>query len=294
MISLLLSDSDYRKVYKRSDIIYYMIKKEDISPLTVSSEIVKRGIKAVEHIDLSPELRSHYFIVGGTAVQSYLPSQFHRPTADIDVWLLYPISNKTEFVTRIAPCVEYLQDEGYQTSIQKKSRNFSIGVAKDNEDPAFYIEFSRRNLDKYKEVEARLIRERRNIRQKKVDDAILRVAAPEDIAIPKLVRGVGTLSRRSHMREIITRKYSSQLPLQQLLYDAIQARASLGDGVFEDSRIQSDLYDITSLNQFVGYNKDYFEQASLEWTRARESSGWNFLCNLLSLPCPNNPKQLSQ
>ena len=63
---------------------------------TIDDDIIKDGLCAVSVLSDDPESRNKYFVVGGVATQSYLPSSCRRPTSDIDLAVLRPL-NYAEF-----------------------------------------------------------------------------------------------------------------------------------------------------------------------------------------------------
>jgi len=102
-----------------------MATKDEILPTTLESKITQEGISALSQLNNSP-LKDDYFVVGGVAVQSYLPTEYRRPTSDIDVCLVRPIHGREEFKSLVAPCITYLKDRGYEVSYEKASGNFKI------------------------------------------------------------------------------------------------------------------------------------------------------------------------
>ena len=183
-----------------------MATKDEILPTTLESKITQEGISALSQLNNSP-LKDDYFVVGGVAVQSYLPTEYRRPTSDIDVCLVRPIHGREEFKSLVAPCITYLKDRGYEVSYEKASGNFKIKALDPKNHQLVLLEFSRRNEKKYEECEKRLRRELEQGRYKLIGNVGIIVSSPEDIAVPKLIRGIGTLIRWPSIKEEIARIY---------------------------------------------------------------------------------------
>ena len=79
---------------------------------TIDDKIVKDGLCAVATLDDSPDTKGLYFLVGGVATQSYIPSSCRRSTSDIDLAILRPL-NYEEFKHLTKNITSYLQDNGY-------------------------------------------------------------------------------------------------------------------------------------------------------------------------------------
>ena len=60
-----------------------MISKYDVTPKTLASPIIKAGLSAVSQLEEFSHSKDNYFIVGGVAVQSYLPKEYRRHTQGI-------------------------------------------------------------------------------------------------------------------------------------------------------------------------------------------------------------------
>ena len=88
------------------------VKKFGFNARTLDDSAVRDGLEAVSVLnELEP-----YFLVGGIASQSYLPSKSRRPTSDIDFALVRPLS-KPDFRGMVGPVEEYLGDLGYETKL---------------------------------------------------------------------------------------------------------------------------------------------------------------------------------
>ena len=69
-------------IKKRHRVTITMASKQDILPKTIDSVIVQDGLKAVSILDGEPFSKDLCLVVGGTAVQSYLPDRYRRPTSE--------------------------------------------------------------------------------------------------------------------------------------------------------------------------------------------------------------------
>jgi len=266
-----------------------MVDKSDVLPKTIGSPIVVDGLKAISILDDNPGSKGLYLVVGGTAVQSYLPEAYRRPTSDIDLSVGRPL-NRAEFKEFAGPVFEYLQDHGYELSTEKRNSNFKVAVSRPKDRETLLLEFSRRNPQKYGQVGHRLQREIENGRRKTIDGTSLDylAASPEDIVIPKLVRGIGTLERQPGVADELERVFNGEVDLNQVIRYVIEqqaiARGSTESGRPEESRIKSDLYDILCLSRFAGLNDTYLNRVGEEWLRiSQESKELQFLTRLLSL-----------
>ena len=174
-------------------------KKFLIEPKTIDSPIVKDGLEAVSILN---NIES-YFIVGGVATQSYLPSSCRRDTADIDLCLLRPLSFP-EFREMVVPLEEFLHDLGYISEVKKGSRACTLTYTSPGQG-SVSIEAPRRNYNNIGRNMKRLKREYENSRKKIVEgkDVSIKVSSPEDIAIPKLVRSIHAIGRYPYLEGYI-------------------------------------------------------------------------------------------
>jgi hypothetical protein len=244
-----------------------IVKKLLISPRTIDDSMVRDGLEAVSLLDSEP-----YYVVGGIATQSYLPSVCRRETSDIDLCLVKPLSYNS-FKEMMAPVAEYLQDNNYSIDTRKGSRAFSLYfIAEDGK--SLTIDAPKRNIANIEKHKKRLEREFENARKKIVEerDATYRVTAPEDIAVPKFVRVINTLIRSPYL--------AGSLPpeLEPLSDEDIgfklgkinrlreEAMHNPGDiQLAERLRFVSDLYDIRLLSEITGFNENYWIKAEADW-----------------------------
>lgn len=266
-----------------------MVGKKEIIPRTLESSIMKSGVSAISQLENFEHSKDIYFIVGGVAVQSYLPRDHYRPTADIDVCLARPLNNRTEFKEFAKPCIEYLQDHGFELSYKKASQNFKIIATDPKTDAFMFLEFVRRNERKYKQIEKRIERELEYSRKKTIGSHIIRVTAPEDVALPKIVRGTNSLIRNPEFKKTINSLYNSDLSLQELLHYSIKERANASavdsDLISnEKSRLIADCYDITCLSRFTGFNEEYLTSSASQWDESLSKDEWKFLARSMNLP----------
>lgn len=95
------------------------MNKQDYVPRTLDSRIVKDGLRAVSLLNRLSQNGGVYIVVGGMAVQGYLPSSYRRPTSDIDISVLRPL-NYEDFKLFSKDMREYLQDNNYLTETKKE------------------------------------------------------------------------------------------------------------------------------------------------------------------------------
>lgn len=248
------------------------MKKLSFTPRTLDELIVKDGLVAVSTLNNYSESKDLWFIVGGMATQSYLPSSCRRPSSDIDLAVLKPL-NYSDFKDFSKGVSEYLQDNKYSVEQRKGHNSFIILYSKDEEVCA--IEFARRNEANFARIENRLNYEAEHTRKKLVEGTIhtLKVASPEDIAIPKLVRSVNTLSRNKELSCYLNN--NNQMPLsdaeikKQLTDIAFlreEAALKIGDPrISSILRFVSDLYDVRILSEITGFNESDFKLSASRW-----------------------------
>ncbi|MBS3072339.1 hypothetical protein J4477_00720 [Candidatus Pacearchaeota archaeon] len=268
-------------------------KKFLIEPKTIDYPIVKNGLVAVSILNNSEP----YFVVGGVATQSYLPSSCRRDTADIDLCLIRPLSFP-EFREMVVPLEEFLHDLGYTTEIKKGSRACTLTYTS-SEQGSVSIEAPRRNDGNIARNIKRLEREYKNSRKKIIEgkDVSIKVSSPEDIAIPKLVRSIHAIGRYPYLEgyipptieklndKIIERRLSRINQMRR------EAMTNPGDSeIAERLRFKSDLFDIRILGELAGFNECYWCEAEADWNTLREYSDLkNVILNAVTpdLSCHN-------
>ncbi len=248
------------------------VKKFRFNARTLDDAIVKDGLEAVSVLNG----KEPYFLVGGIATQSYLPTRCRRPTSDVDFALVRPLS-KPEFRDMVAPVAEYLHDKGYDVSthVNNRSRSFALDISKEDSDYSpLCLEFVHRNKESFEKHKTRLEREYTNTRQKIIEgrESICRVSSPEDIALPKLVRSINSLRRdpqfinyiQSRLEPLSDEEVTQRIAaIGEIRAEAV---ANAGDPFLaEKLRIVSDVYDIRILSEIVGFNPEYFKTAEHEW-----------------------------
>jgi len=250
------------------------VKKLKISPLTLDDRFAKEGLEAVSTLTG----KEPYYLVGGMATQSYVPTLCRRPTSDIDFSVVKPLSYR-EFKEFSKPVVEYLRDNNYNVETRQRSRAFNLEV-ENKEGEKLLIEFSRRNKKSFDNSRKRLERELENSKRKIVErgEGTYIVSTPEDIILPKLVRSINSLIRNPQFKNNLTRKagisekdINSRLArISKYREDAMLTPTDLEFA--EELRFISDIYDIEILSVIAGINAEYFEKASSEWNAITENS----------------------
>ena len=256
------------------------VKKLKVRPLTIDDKFVRVGLKAVSTLtDKEP-----YYLVGGIATQSYIPSFCRRPTSDIDFSVVKPL-NYENFKRFSKPVVEYLEDNGYFVETKQRSRAFNLEV-ENKEGDKLLIEFSKRNKKSFDNSKKRLERELENSKRKRIEkgEETYVVSSPEDIIVPKLVRSVNSFSRNPQFNQLLPRKLSLTdknilSRLEKIGKYREYAMLNLTDlESAEGLRFISDIYDIEILSIIAGINLEYFKRASNDWNVLNED---NFYKNAL-------------
>src|SRR3989344_662762 len=218
------------------------MKKLKFEARTLDDSMVRDGLCAVAALEDAPMSKQMAFLVGGIATQSYLPSSQRRPTSDIDLAVMRPLSY-SEFKEFSKEAVSYLEDCHYITHSNKGHNSYNLTFFDPSTHQAAVIEFARRNPQNFEKISARLNREYENARTKFVEERgeSYAVSSPEDIVVPKIVRGIGTLKRHP--------EFFDNLP--------------------------SDNYDINLLSRAVGFNPEYLRESMSDWSILEERSGEN-------------------
>jgi len=244
-------------------------KKLKVYPRTLDDKFVKDGLSAISLLNK----KEPYYLVGGMAVQGYLPIQYRRPSSDIDFSIVRPLYNRHDFDLMTKPVIEYLGDLGYTAEKKKHSGYFGI-IVSNEEDEKMLIEFAKRNENCFKKHKKKLEREFGHARSKSVEGRydIYFSASPEDLAVPKLARSINSLKRNRELAEslLFNIHSSSTDNIKKQLEDIGSLRSeamfSPGDvGLAERLRFISDIYDIRVLAETVGFNHSYWIEASKDW-----------------------------
>ncbi len=250
-----------------------IVKKFGFDARTLDETVVKDGLEAVSMLNE----KEPYFLVGGIATQSYLPTICRRPTSDVDFALVRPLS-KPDFREMVKPVVFYLRELGYDvtTHTSGRSRSFALYLSKPDEEcnDCLCLEFVRRSNEAFAKSKNRLEREYANTREKIIEERDLhyRVSSPEDIAVPKLVRSINSLRRDPTHIKLIPPKLESfsdeEVKRRIEIINEIRSEAVTNPGdpfLASKLRLVSDMYDIRMLAELVGFNREYFGMASSDW-----------------------------
>jgi len=219
------------------------------------------------------------YLVGGVATQTYLPSSCRRPTSDVDFSVVRPLCY-ADFKVMVTPISERLRDGGYIVNTVKRSRAYCLDVTNPKTDETLTLEFSRRNEQNFDSNKAHLERELENANTKIIEgtDASCVVASSEDIAIPKTVRSISSLTRNPWLYEFVPKEieYLSNDRIKNYL-SAIgelreEASVNLDPELAEKLRFISDLFDIRLLSELIGFNKKYLAEVASEWNATSKPS----------------------
>lgn len=253
------------------------MEKLNFKPRTLDDAIVREGLCALTSLEDHESTRGKSYVVGGIAAQSYLPSKHRRPTSDIDISVVCPM-DYPDFRDFVSPIQDYFNGKGYQTVLKKGHiTNQIVYFSEDGE--AAMIEFPRRNEDNFKKRESILNREGANTRSKLIPgtSATYRVASPEDIAVPKLVRGIGTINR-----QVSSLQYLDKLPIHlsngevgtyMQWLESLKKEVIIHAGdpaLAERFRFASDIFDIRALANFAGFNETYLSEVFNSWDSLKE------------------------
>ncbi|MBU2616832.1 MAG: hypothetical protein KKB79_02515 [Nanoarchaeota archaeon] len=242
-----------------------IVRKLTFIPRTLDEGIVRDGLESVSLLNRTEP----YYLVGGIATQSYLPTTCRRATSDIDFAVVRSL-NYQEFKNMVRPLGEWFEDNRYFFETKKRSRAYSLDVT-NPEGETLCLEFSRRNKKSLEGNGVRLSREFEHSKMKTLEErgTSYRVASPEDIVIPKLVRSLGSLERNPLLRRYISQiggvltseKISAQLRrISEVREDAM---ANIADPeLAERLRFISDLYDVRVLSELSGFNQSYLREVS--------------------------------
>lgn len=245
--------------------------KLECSPRTLDDRLIKNGSCAVATLEDNPFSRGLYFVVGGIATQSYLPSRCRRPTLDIDLAVLINLSY-ADFKEFSKTVFEYIRDEGYDVKYRKAHRSFCIDFI-DKERNMSFIEFARDSEKTFDAKKKILERERAHAKSKIIEGTTFTyiVASPEDIIIPKLARSTNSFKRNSLFEQYVGgMKNLSEEEIRKSLkhIEDLRLEAILKPGNVESAevlRFVSDLYDIRLLSELAGFNSSYLKESAHDW-----------------------------
>jgi len=250
------------------------VRKLKVNPVTLDDRFARVGLEAVGTLtDKEP-----YYVVGGMATQSYIPSNCRRPTSDIDLSVVRPL-NYSDFKEFTKIVREYLEDNGYLVETKQRSRAFNLEV-ENKKGEQLLIEFSRRNKKSFDNSKNRLERELNNSKRKIIEKGkgTYVVSSPEDIVIPKLARSVNSLIRNPHFKQALSKTLNlneKEIAKRLERIDSYRRYAMMTPtdlDFAEELRFVSDLYDIEILSVIAGINSEYFRKASDEWRSLKENT----------------------
>jgi len=243
------------------------VQKLKAKPLTIDAGFTKDGLEAVSTLTG----KEPYYVVGGMATQSYLPTSCRRATSDIDLSVVRPL-NYEDFKAMAKPVLEYLRDNGYAVETGRRSRAFNLDVGGNGE--KLLIEFSRRNEKSFDRARKHLERELAHSKRKIVEgrSSTYSVAAPEDIIVPKLMRSVNSLRRNPKFNQYLPESevaLSEEYIQKRLAFINALRDESMDDPknltLFEELKLVSDIFDIRILSEIAGINSKYFDEAAHDW-----------------------------
>ncbi len=243
-------------------------------PHTLDDEVVKDGLCAVSTLDHDPNAKDIYFVVGGVATQSYLPTLCRRSTSDIDLALLRPL-NYSDFKSISKNPCEFLEDNGY--TVESKKGRFTHMIVYTKDENSGVIEFPVRSPANYSRWQHILEEEYLNTRRKLVEGCSSQytytVAGTEDIAAPKLMRSVHALKDQPPLIEDISKGLPHALSEREIIgrleeIDEFRNTVSRDPNnmlLLRRLRFISDLYDIRILSEVPGFNERQLEKSIDLW-----------------------------
>jgi NACalpha-BTF3-like transcription factor len=258
------------------------MNKLNYTSRTLDDNLIKKGLESVEVLNGFDYSRGLYSTVGGIATQSYIPSKFRRPTADIDLLIGRPLTTK-EFVTFSKPVVEFLKDQGYDIETKHGQRFAYHLIIKTRDNQALLIEFSKKNNTNFANMARIIYKELENSRKKKIEgekDKSYTVCSPEDIVGPKLMRTVNAIKRNQDLANCLdhythTKSFDDNF-IRERLEEINQFRREVhqdpNHSVDKEIKISADIYDIVLLMEQAGVNEQYFKEVLSRWDTLREES----------------------
>jgi len=251
---------------------------------TLDDGMVRDGLCAVAALEDAPISKQQVFLVGGIATQSYLQSPQRRPTSDIDLAVMRPLSY-AEFKEFSKEAAAYLQDRRYVVHLSKGHNSYGLTFFDTSTLQAAVIEFARRNPQNFERIRDRLEREYRNARTKLVEERgdSYAVSSPEDIVVPKIVRGIGTLKRHPEFFDELPSDNLLPLTAENIAENLRRIKKFRAEAVIhignpelsERLRFESDIYDINLLSRAVGFNPEYLRESMSGWSILGERSDEN-------------------
>ncbi len=245
----------------------FKMKPVNLTPHKSEDKIVVDAIKAVNYLKEEKQLKGR--IGGGMAVQSYIPSELHRLTIDLDVSLLWH-GGAPEFKELSKPLIDYLKANNYQVNLQKKGFAYEFIFNKGTKD-SFMIQHPKYSKNYFERNKKSLEREIENERILSKKDVSFSVLSPEDLMVGKLNRAI-----------IFSKEYGISAPKDVSLENLKKESERLREGVvsrFSEVsprevallRLVNDCYDIQCLNDSVGLNKNYFNEVVKDWKSSKTS-----------------------
>jgi len=261
------------------------MRKVEYNRHLIDDEIMKEGLCAASALEDRQISRAMSYVVGGVAVQSYSPTSCRRPTVDIDLSVLRPL-RRPEFAEFSGAAMEFLRDSGYDVEMKKGHNSYQLIYSKPLENgngkDVAVLEFARRNDTNFDRVSNRLNREYEMARDKIVEGSNItyKVCSPEDIAVPKIVRGVGSLRRHPEFCRYIESGKFVPLSAETIAGELMKIAELRDEAVMhvgdpkraETLRFVSDLLDVRVLSETTGFNEQYLRESISSWEALREEN----------------------
>lgn len=245
-----------------------MVKQIRYNSYTLEDPIVSDSINAVQSMKDEDSVKGH--IAGGMGVQSYIPSDFHRKTIDLDFSTMWQ-GSASEFRELTAPIRTFLEEKGYNVDLKKSHLTYDHYLSK--KDDSFMIQHRRESKCHFDRVTKKTIeREVANHHTINRNGLTYEVLSPEDLAVHKLNRA-----------GIFSNSYSLEKPrissiskfLERLNYirdDLISRFDDVSPEEIANLRLFCDLFDVKCLSEFAGFDKSYFNEVVKDY---KDISGIN-------------------
>ena len=238
------------------------MKNYSLKAHKLGDKIVLDGIEAINNLQHENKLAG--FISGGMAVSSYLPSENHRETIDLDYTLFFG-GNVKDYKRITEPLVKTLIEKDYFVEYKKKSTTHDYFISAHGD--SFLIQHPRKSPNhfiKNKKSLEREINNRRIISNQK-EDLSYAVLSPEDLVIHKLNRALKfhTMYNVAFPKNIPQEEFKKQIGF--LKEEVLNLKDSVTPRMVAKLRLFYDILDIKSLGKSIGLNKLYFEEVLKDW-----------------------------
>ncbi len=209
-------------------------------------------------------LKAAYAVNGGMAVQTYLPSTFHRVSTDLDLMTAMSMSSSS-FKSYIAPVQEILHKLGYQSETRTSAReHFDLQISgADGE--SFQLQTSKKSHNNFEKNRHKIEREISNATTGFIGMTPVKVLRPEDIILRKLMRvlrfedifGFSPIPKGDLQEQLAN--------VRELRSDVLSRVDNLEYSDIARLRLSADLYDISAMLEHQNFDRKYFREGLSVW-----------------------------